>query len=186
MKQILKQYMRDKLWNFKSRNIVNPSLPENPDSFLFICLGNLCRSPFAEYRSLAMANSSRVSFSSAGLQVIHSNPPPEEAFKAAADFGIDLSSHKSREVELNDVSSADMILLMEHSHLRELQNRFPGYKDRMFLLPLFDNQAGRETSGYSRFNIPDPYGRGIQAFEDCFRRIDRCLTDLFKSLSFLD
>jgi protein-tyrosine phosphatase len=179
LKQILRSYLSDKWWDLKCKDTRNPPLPQKPQSFLFICKGNLCRSPFAEHLAMAKFNNYDFLFSSAGLQVIHSNPPPKEACQAALSFGVDISAHVSREVDSNAISSSDMILTMEYKHLCELQGRFPAYKDKIFLLPLFDTTESNGISGYARCNIFDPFGKNAQVFKNCFKRIEQCLNQMF-------
>ncbi|MCF8094796.1 MAG: hypothetical protein K9J79_05475 [Desulfobacteraceae bacterium] len=146
---------------------------------MFICKGNLCRSPFAEYLASVMHCKNGFFFASAGLEVGKSNRPPEEALHAASRLDTDISGHFSREVDLDAVRQADMILAMEHAHLRALQKRFPTYKAQMYLLPFFDTMAPKEPSGYARANIFDPFGKDAASFDVCFDRIHRCLCSMF-------
>jgi protein-tyrosine-phosphatase len=71
---------------------------------------------------------------------------------------------------------------MEAWHIKDLNRRFPEHKDKLFLLALFENNKGHETSGFYRYNIEDPYGKDLHEFKKCFRRIERCIEGLFEQL----
>lgn len=77
----------------------NFDLPQQVTSILYVCKGNLCRSPFAEYLSRKIIQKKGIrslKVESAGLQVNRSRPSPKEALIAAESFGIDMRAHKSK------------------------------------------------------------------------------------------
>ena len=71
-----------------------------------------------------------------------------------------------------------MVIVMEWRHLAHLRAAYPEHQDRIFLLSLFDDGA---RNAYERYNIPDPFGRPLAAFEDCYRRVDRAMRNLIST-----
>lgn len=125
-------------------------------SILFVCTGNICRSPTAEgvLRSLAREESIDLRIESAGLGHWHvGDPPDERSQQHARSRGYDLSTQRARQVSLRDFEEFDMILAMDRGHLRGLQAMAPQRhhaKIRLFV-------QGRD--------IPDPYHGGPDGFE---------------------
>jgi protein-tyrosine phosphatase len=185
VKKILKRIKantREVYWRIYGNTIENPRLPADPGSFLFVCTGNVCRSPFAEHIALSMANKRNITgktFYSVGLDVTQSLPPPEDAVSAALRFHVDLHAHRSRQMTYDILQSVDMILVMEASQFNLLRRYYPGKRNRIFLLPLFDNKNMSKHRGYSRYNILDPYGKPVDEFLSCYERIHDCLSSLF-------
>lgn len=178
----LKRGLVDLYWTFRGPYIRVPAFPPEPQSALFVCKGNICRSPFAEYFASKLEREgafSRIKFGSAGLHVRKPLPAPEHAICVARQFGIDLENHRSQPISLNLVESYDMILAMEVWQYAELRSSFPLHHEKMFLLPLLDPDGVSEEKGYATFNIRDPYGGEPSAFEKCFERISRCVRNTF-------
>ena len=130
---------------------------------LFICMGNICRSPTAEgvFRyKVAQANlQDHISIDSAGTHAYHvGNPPDARAQDAALKRNIDLSSQRARRVNADDFSSFDYVIAMDDSNKRDLLTICPaGFEDRVHLF--LDFAEGNETE------VPDPYygqGRGFE------------------------
>ena len=125
-------------------------------SILFVCTGNICRSPTAEavLRHLAREKSLELRIESAGLGDWHvGDPPDERAQHHAKNRGYDLSAQRARQVRAEDFERFDMILAMDRGHLRALQKLAPAHhhaKIRLFV-------EGRD--------VPDPYYGGPDGFE---------------------
>ena len=131
---------------------------------LFVCLGNICRSPTAEgvFRAaldqVGMAD--RILADSAGLGNWHvGSPPDRRAIQAAQRRGYDLTKLRARQIEVADFSRFGWILAMDHSVLRELEAMRPDeYAGHLgLLLDLAPELAVRE--------VPDPYYGGTEGFE---------------------
>ena len=124
---------------------------------LFVCLGNICRSPTAEAVARAMAEAEGVAaeFDSAGTGDWHAgNPPYPPAIRAGAARGYDLSPLRARQVTPEDFAAFDHVLAMDHSNLRALKDLRPwrgGATPRLFLD--YAKDAGVEE-------VPDPYFTG--------------------------
>jgi protein-tyrosine phosphatase len=167
-------------WRAYGLILFQPPTPPSPRTLLFVCKGNICRSPFAE----AMARRRipvglPIICRSAGIEVGLPEGCPREAIAAAEMFGVDLSAHRSRRIDQGLVAGADMVFAMEVWQLSRLRKIFPQYKERMFLLPLFDGSPPGQVDASRLLNISDPYGRTLKEFIECFERIDASLKGIF-------
>ena len=90
-------------------------------------------------------------------------------------YGMDLSGHVSRMVDASAVSTADLILVMTGSHLRNLRNAFPEAADKARLLLEYADQPGAD--------VPDPFGGSFQMYESCFRKMKQAIDNLFLTLN---
>lgn len=130
---------------------------------LFVCLGNICRSPLAEgiFRHLAEQRGLASSYpaDSAGTGGWHIGHPPDyRSVKVALGHGIDISSLRARRVDPSDFKRPGLILAMDNNNLAHLRKMTPpGSRSD---IALFGNYAfGDETE------IPDPYYGGLPDFE---------------------
>lgn len=181
----VKEIIKDLFRYFKCPKVYNSKLPESPKSILFICKGNICRSPFAEYvaKKIALKRSiEKMTFFSAGLEVPTSLTSPNVVHTMAEKFGINLNGHKSRIITSDMAESYDMIIAMESWHVKYLRDRFPYLRDKIYLLPLFENNNKIRTWSYHRNNIADPYGKSMQHFYECFMRIEKCIEDILSKI----
>jgi protein-tyrosine phosphatase len=130
---------------------------------LFVCLGNICRSPTAEgvfrHKVDAAGLASRIHIDSAGTGDWHiGHPPDRRAIAAARLRGYDLAALRARQVGSEDFARFDWILAMDHSNLRALDamrpSHFAGH------LGLFLDLA----PALGRSEVPDPYVGGIDDF----------------------
>lgn len=182
IRRLVKNGVRHVYWSVYGPSIRTPEFPEAPRSFLFVCKGNICRSPFAERLALKLGREMGVGdlmVASAGLHVRDPLPPPKAACRAAEKFGIGLEGHRSRGVSLDQVASYDVVVAMEAWQLIALRRLFSGSNGKMFLLPLFE----QSRQGYFRYNIQDPYGGSDLGFTTCFEEIARCLRSLLRMTS---
>ena len=135
-------------------------------SVLFICTGNICRSPTAEgvLRHLASERSLELRIESAGVGDWHiGDPPDERALRHARSRGYDLSAQRARKVRAQDFEDFDMILAMDRGHLRALQRIAPPHHHTKIRLFVPD------------FDVPDPYYGGAEGFEKVLDLVEeRC------------
>ncbi|HEY2781275.1 MAG TPA: low molecular weight protein-tyrosine-phosphatase [Steroidobacteraceae bacterium] len=132
---------------------------------LFVCLGNICRSPTAEgvLRSLAAreAPGLALEIDSAGTADYHVGAPPDPRSRhAAKKRGIDIGSLRARQVSAADFLRFDLILAMDRDNLRELEAIRPD--NARADLKLFLEYAPQTKSR----DVPDPYSGGEGAFEE--------------------
>ena len=131
---------------------------------LFVCMGNICRSPTAqgvfEYLVEEARLGERIHVDSAGTHAYHIGERPDQrATQAAAGRGIDLSRQRARRVESTDFTRFDYVLAMDSSNLEDLVRICPQQhrsKIRLFL-DYAEDLSERE--------VPDPYYGGHQGFE---------------------
>ena len=133
-------------------------------SILFVCLGNICRSPMAEgvFRHVAENRglSDGLTVDSAGTGSWHvGNPPDERAQRAAAGRGIDISGLRARQVGPDDFEQFDLVVAMDDANIDALRRLAPDAAcDRIRLFLEF-------TAGGSVREVPDPYYGGEEGFD---------------------
>ncbi len=148
---------------------------------LFVCMGNICRSPSAEgvFRRLLSdwPTDLAIEVDSAGTHDYHVGDPPDPRSVAAARRrGIDLSTLRARAVEMRDFEHYDLILAMDEQNLDELRQRAaPRYQERLRLLMDYAPDAGRRA-------VPDPYYGGPQGFEDVLDLLEQATAGLLREL----
>jgi protein-tyrosine phosphatase len=140
-------------------------MASKPFRILFVCLGNICRSPTAEgvLRHLAaqQAPDLALEIDSAGTADYHIGAPPDpRSQRAALRRGIDISSLRARQVAVDDFARFDLILAMDGANLRDLQAMQP--PDSRASLQLFLQYAPE----LKLRDVPDPYDRDGAAFEE--------------------
>ena len=182
MKRIRKT-LKQLYWRAYGLFLTQPPVPPSARSLLFICKGNICRSPFAEAMAQRrVPEGARIICRSAGIVVETPQGCPRDTLVAAEKFGIDLSRHQSRQVDRKLVEESDMIFAMEVWHFRRLRALFPKQREKIFLLPLFEENPREQLDAYLVLNIRDPYGRSSGDFIECFERIDACLKGAFSTI----
>ena len=139
---------------------------QKPFHILFVCMGNICRSPTAEgvFRAkVAQAGwSDGIKIDSAGTHNYHPGSPPDERSQAhALARGIDLSGQRARQVVEADYEKFDLILAMDWDNLALLQDDCPPAQAHK--LKLFMNYAAPELA-FGQV-VPDPYHGGEAGFE---------------------
>ena len=133
-------------------------------SILFVCMGNICRSPTAEgvFRKLLedAEGEFNITIDSAGTHAYHVGQSPDErAVSAAIRRGVDISSQRARAVALEDFDGFDLILAMDEDNLAILQNLRPAASRAQLELMLSFNPNS------SSLSVPDPYYGGAAGFE---------------------
>lgn len=130
---------------------------------LFVCTGNICRSPTAEgvFRHKAQIAGLDVMTDSAGLARYHIGLPPDERSQdAALRRGYDLSALRARQVTPDDFEDFDWLIAMDRGHFRDLTRLAPaGARARIRMMTDF---ARRTPAGS---DVPDPYYGGAAGFE---------------------
>lgn len=172
----IKMPIKTAYWEIRGRLMPEPRLPHDFDSILFVCKGNICRSPFAEAlttKLLRESNRGHVRCASAGLAVTaQGGTVPPFAMQTATRHGVSLATHKPTQLTEEMVASFALVVAMEAYQLWELRRRFPAYRDRFLLLAMLVPDSHRARSGFERYNIFDPYGQPESAFVRCYDLLD--------------
>lgn len=141
---------------------------QSPKSILFVCLGNICRSPLAEgvFRAVMAECGEDIAVDSAGTGGWHLGSAPDpRSIAIAARFGVDISAQQARKVALEDFERFDLILGMDRSNVDDLRLIAPASaRDRIHL---FMEYAGRQGPR----EVPDPYYGGPDGFTNVYRMI---------------
>lgn len=152
-----------------------------PVKILFVCMGNLCRSPMAEgvFRHyVAQAGlGDRIAADSAGTHDYHVGEPPDRrAQRIAGKRGYDLSALRGRQVSGRDFDEFDYVLAMDEMNLRLLQRLCPAqhaHKLKLFM------EFGTDTEVRE---VPDPYYGGTQGFERVLDMVEHAARGLLEHL----
>lgn len=147
---------------------------------LFVCLGNICRSPTAEgvFRHLLERHelAGAVQVDSAGTHAYHvGSPPDERAREAALRRGVDLSAIRGRRAEPADIEAFDHVLAMDRANLDNLRAIAGGHAHK---IGLFLEYATR----YEETEVPDPYYGGANGFERVLDMIEDASEGLLREL----
>jgi protein-tyrosine phosphatase len=150
-----------------------------PRSILFVCMGNICRSPLAEGILVHLVGThpenEGMMIDSAGTGGWHrGNPPDPRSIDVARAHGIDISRQRARQVSPQDFERFELILAMDDDNLNTLHQSCP--VEHQHKLHLFSSYA----SG-TRENVPDPYYGGDDGFLDVYNMLfDGCRSVLEK------
>jgi protein-tyrosine phosphatase len=149
-----------------------------PSSVIFLCNGNICRSPYAERafsRAVPEPFVSSIRVASMGL-LWPGRPAPPEAQACAVAHGIDLADHLSAAFEYRGGSPDELLVVMTAKQRWEVWHRSSGGR-RVLLLGDLDPVCG-ETR-----DIADPVDQPYEVFDACYTRIDRCVAELARALT---
>lgn len=145
------------------------------ERILFLCWGNICRSPMAE-RYLRARLDDRdvegVTLCSAGWGEYEGRPSPPDAVESADGHGVDLGDHRSRRLTSDLVGAVDVAFVMDYNDFHALTSRYPEIADDAYFLRTMLGDAS-ETP-----RIPDPHGRGPERFERTYETIARSLDEI--------
>lgn len=140
---------------------------------VIICTGNICRSPYAEYKARQLG----LTAISAGIRADGVSRANESAMKQSAYRNVDISPHRSNTLDQINYSESDLIVCMEPTHLQHIENNIQISKTKcqFTLLGLWNNNKSPV--------INDPYGKDELVFQNCFAQIDAGLISIYTKLS---
>ena len=146
---------------------------------LFICHGNICRSPMAE--RVARSHAGRdglddVEFTSAGVSAEElGNPIDRRAVRVLTDTGYDATHHRAHQVTADEIRAADLVLAAEPHHVDRMRRLVPD-ADNLGLISDYDPQA-QPGDG-----LPDPWYGGMEGFHATLAAVERAMPALFDEL----
>lgn len=150
--------------------------PGSPTRLLFVCYGNICRSPYAERRWNAWQAETGTlpPAESSGFHDHVDRPTPARFQAAARHRGVELRDHRSRRLDREQLATADVVFVMDLRNLEAVLHQFPEALAKTLLLGALSGNADPE--------IPDPYGQPIGAGGAAYQRLDAELEVLRLSL----
>jgi protein-tyrosine-phosphatase len=174
------KYLPDRILHPFRRNAAQAAADKIglPPSALFVCHGNIYRSPYAEYRFLTLlpnALRSRMEVSSGGFVGPGRGSPPN-AITIAAGRGIDLVPHQSSLLTQERIDKSALIVVMEARQKTKIMQEYGAPAERIFVLGDLDPEA------IERRTIRDPWKKPDSLLADSYARIDRCIAELVRRL----
>lgn len=143
------------------------------NNILFVCIGNICRSPMAEgFLKHALPDKAVLS---AGINALDGAPADPLSVQLMRERGIDIGTHRARSLAAWMVSDADIILTMDGVQKRFIELNYPESKCKVFRL-----------CEASKYDIPDPYRQGPVAFRHSYNLISQGVGELVVRLAHLD
>jgi protein-tyrosine phosphatase len=147
---------------------------------LFVCLGNICRSPLAEalfnHHVKEKGLQGKFIADSCGTAAYHIGEQPNSRSRANAKENGLIYSHDARQVQDEDFHEFDMIIPMDESNMSNLEKFDKGGSATIQLMRDYD-------SGYEGEDVPDPYFGGDQGFQEVYEMLDRSTESLLNKLS---
>lgn len=157
-----------------------PRFPPPEQSLLFVCFGNIIRSPMCEAlmsRALAGLPQLKVNVTSAGLNATAGRAAHPWAISAARQFGISLQEHRARVLTGEMVREADAIFVMDYENHVQLLSRWSESKNKVHMLGRYAGENHRSIE------IADPYYLSEEQTLSCYRLLNACIQNLASCLS---
>lgn len=157
-----------------------PAIPKSARSFLFVCFGNIMRSPMAEAllkKELSQLQPGEpMRIASAGLHATPGKPAHPWALAASSEFDTSLEGHRARILTAAMVQEADAVFAMDFQNKAELLTLYPDSKRKISMLSAYLDGSGRYGE------IPDPYLGDLETTRRCYRMLQTCVRNLTADL----
>ena len=148
-------------------------------SILFVCFGNIMRSPMAEVmlRQSTAGTQVLIGSVSAGLHAIPGREAHPRALEASSEIGLSLVEHRAQLLTADMVSHADVIFVMDFQNKAELLALYPEAQDKVVLLSEYADGADRCRE------IPDPFFGDLESTRRCYALLQTCIHNLAAELA---
>jgi len=145
---------------------------------LFVCSGNICRSPMAaEYfrHRASRSGLSHVVVESAGTLRIEGQTASPEAIEVMGELGVDLTQHRSSGLDAERLKTTDVLIVMTHDHMEHAVHRLHGAPDERFLLRAFEQ---RPQPAPDPPDLADPIGEPVEFYREQAKLLVQCVDHL--------
>lgn len=166
----------------RSPSVLDASPPDGTAStdpnVLFLCYGNICRSPLAERYFEAVAEErgiDGISADSAGLRTTAGRTSPDDAVRVAGELGVDLSDHRSKPVTAELLEWSDLVFVMDLLNYHDLRRGFGDLDEKTRFLGVFSGEG---------YEISDPYGEGLDGFRTLYGDVIESVNGFVETLEF--
>lgn len=133
-------------------------------NILVVCIGNICRSPMAEY--LLKQQYPKLHIESAGISGLSGHQADQKARLCMERLDIDMSSHIAKKLNSDLIKRADLVLVMSQNQQKHIEQTWPFSKGKTFRLGHWQSK-----------NVPDPYQHDQTMFDDTCILIQNCIAD---------
>lgn len=136
----------------------------NIQNILVVCVGNICRSPMAEY--LLKQQHPLLHIESAGISGLTGHPADAKAQLCMQRLSIDMVEHIAKKLNAEQLKKADLVLVMSNNQQKHIEQTWPFAKGKIFRLGHWQSK-----------NVPDPYQHDQAFFDETCQLIQQCVTD---------
>jgi protein-tyrosine-phosphatase len=174
-------YLKLRLLNALGVGIQRPLRLQGCRSILFVCFGNIMRSPMCEalmLRETVKLGRVQISVKSAGLNATEGRAAHPWAVAAARELEISLEQHRARLLTDQMVNQADLIFAMDFQNYAQLVTHWPNIRKKVFMLSVFAEHE------HKTLEIADPFHMGLEETRSCYRILNSCIQNLANNLSF--
>ena len=133
-------------------------------NILVVCVGNICRSPMAEY--FLKQENPQLNIDSAGLSAMVGHGADDKAIHCMDQFKIDMRQHVAKQINASLIKAADLILVMSNNQAQHIEKQWPFAKGKVFRLGHWQGK-----------NVPDPYQHDQDFFDESCKNISNYVQD---------
>lgn len=138
-------------------------------NILVVCIGNICRSPMAEY--FLKQEFPQLHVESAGISGLIGHNADDKAILCMQRHGIDMQAHIAKKLNADLIKKSDLILVMSQNQQKHIEQTWPFSKGKTFRLGHWQGK-----------NVPDPYQHEQAVFDDTCQLIQTCINDWKKHI----
>jgi len=171
-------YLKLRILNTLGLGIRKPRVPQVCHSILFVCFGNIIRSPMCEAlltRELENLQLNAFAVSSAGLNAVPGRAAHPWAVTAARELGISLEQHRARALTDQMVNQAEVIFAMDLQNYVQLVSRWPKIGKKVFML------GACAQGSHTASEIADPFYMSLEQTRACYRILNSCIQNFARS-----